>query len=68
MIEANIQNNFRSAFLKNAAACEFGPTIVAEHAAGIDALRAQDIERARVETRARFAAAAACLVARADFA
>ena len=30
MIETNIQNNLRSAFLKNAAASEFGPAIIAE--------------------------------------
>ncbi|WP_425405553.1 FadR/GntR family transcriptional regulator [Hwanghaeella sp.] len=68
MIETNIQNNLRSAFLKNAAASEFGPAIIAEHKAVIDALERQDIEGARVATRARFEKAAARLAAREDFA
>ena len=66
MIEANIQNNLRSAFLKNAAASEFGPAILAEHRAVIDALEAGDVEAARVATRTRFEAAAERLAARAD--
>lgn len=68
MIETNIQNNLRSAFLKNAAASEFGPAILAEHRAVLDALRAGDAEAARVATRNRFERAAERLVARADFA
>jgi DNA-binding FadR family transcriptional regulator len=68
MIETNIQNNLRSAFLKNAAASEFGPAILAEHRAVLDALRAGDSEGARVATRTRFERAAERLVARADFA
>lgn len=68
MIETNIQNNLRSAFLKNAAASEFGPAIIAEHRAVIDALEARDIEGARVATRSRFEKAAARLAAREDFA
>jgi len=68
MIESNIQNNFRSAFLKNAAATEFGPAILAEHRAVLDALKAGDSEAARVATRERFERAAERLVAREDFA
>lgn len=68
MIEANIQNNLRSAFLKNAAASEFGPEILDEHRAVIDALAARDVEGARVATRRRFENAANRLAARADFA
>lgn len=68
MIETNIQNNLRSAFLKNAAASEFGPPIMAEHRAVLDALHARDPEAARSATRARFERAAARLAARADFA
>ncbi len=68
MIETNIQNNLRSAFLKNAAASEFGPDIIAEHRAVLDALQARDIEAARVATRRRFERASARLAARADFA
>lgn len=68
MIETNIQNNLRSAFLKNAAASEFGPAIIAEHRAVIDALAARDIEGARLATRLRFEKAAARLAAREDFA
>jgi DNA-binding FadR family transcriptional regulator len=68
MIEANIQNNLRSAFLKNAATSEFGPTIMQEHHAVIEALRAGDMEAARKATRTRFERAASRLAARADFA
>jgi len=67
MIESNIQNNLRSAFLKNAAASEFGADILAEHRAVLDALAAGDAEAARVATRQRFEAAANRLAARADF-
>lgn len=68
MIEANIQSNFRSAFLKNAAASEFGPQIMAEHEAVLTALVAGDVEAARMATRRRFENAADRLAARADFA
>ena len=68
MIEANIQNNLRSAFLKNAAASEFGPDIMDEHRAVLDALHAGDAEAARIATRTRFERAADRLAARADFA
>lgn len=68
MIEANIQDNLRSAFLKNAATSEFGPAILAEHAAVIEALRARDAEAARIATRTRFERAANRLAERADFA
>ena len=68
MIEANIQDHLRSAFLKNAAASEFGPGIIAEHQAVLDALRVQDAEAARIATRRRFERAAARLAAREDFA
>lgn len=68
MIEANIQINLRSAFLKNAAASEFGPQILAEHRAVRDALAAQDAEAARLATRRRFERAAQRLAAREDFA
>jgi DNA-binding FadR family transcriptional regulator len=68
MIENNIQSNLRSAFLKNAAASEFGPAIVAEHRSVIDALRAGDAEAARIATRTRFERAAERLAAREDFA
>lgn len=68
MIEANIQNNLRSAFLKNAAASEFGPAILQEHRAVLDSLRARDVEAARTATRFRFERAADRLAARADFA
>ncbi|KUP94497.1 FadR/GntR family transcriptional regulator [Tritonibacter horizontis] len=68
MIETNIQNNLRSAFLKNAAASEFGPAIMQEHRAVLDALHAQDAEAARAATRTRFERAAERLAARADFA
>ncbi len=68
MIEANIQNNLRSAFLKNAAASEFGPDIIDEHRAVIDALIARDVEAARIATRNRFDLAAKRLAAREDFA
>ena len=68
MIEGNIQSNLRSAFLKNAAASEFGPAIIDEHRAVIDALRAGDAEAARMATRTRFERAAERLAAREDFA
>ena len=68
MIEANIQNNLRSAFLKNAAASEFGATIMEEHRAVLEALRSGDVEAARTATRTRFEGAADRLAARADFA
>ena len=68
MIESNIQNNLRSAFLKNAAASEFGPAIMAEHRAVLDALDAGDAEAARIATRTRFERAADRLAKRADFA
>jgi GntR family transcriptional repressor for pyruvate dehydrogenase complex len=68
MIESNIQNNLRSAFLKNAAVSEFGPTILSEHRAVLDALIDGDAEAARLATRIRFERAAARLAARADFA
>ena len=68
MIETNLQDNLRSAFLKNAASSEFGPQILAEHAAVVEALRAQDAEAARLATRTRFERAAERLAARADFA
>jgi GntR family transcriptional repressor for pyruvate dehydrogenase complex len=67
MIESNIQNNLRSAFLKNAAASEFGADILTEHRAVLAALAAGDAETARVATRQRFEAAANRLAARADF-
>lgn len=68
MIETNIQNNLRSAFLKNAAASEFGPEILEEHRAVIAALRTGDAEAARLATRQRFERAAERLAAREDFA
>lgn len=68
MIETNIQSNLRSAFLKNAAASEFGPDILKEHRAVMDALHAQDAEAARIATRTRFERAASRLAERADFA
>ena len=68
MIEANIQSNLRSAFLKNAAASEFGADIIKEHDAVLAALRAGDVETARTATRTRFERAADRLAARADFA
>lgn len=67
MIESNIQTNLRSAFLKNAAASEFGPEILAEHGAVLKALQDKDIEGARVATRVRFERAAQRLAAREDF-
>lgn len=66
MIEANIQNNLRSAFLKNAAMSEFGPLIMQEHFAVLEALRAGNVEAARTATRTRFERAADRLAARAD--
>ena len=68
MIEANIQNNLRSAFLKNAAASEFGEHIIQEHEAVMTALREGDVEAARSAARTRFERAADRLSARADFA
>jgi len=68
MIETNIQNNLRSAFLKNAAASEFGAAILQEHRDVLDALRAKNVEAARTATRNRFERAAERLAARADFA
>ncbi len=68
MIETNIQNNLRSAFLKNAAASEFGTEILDEHRAVIVALAAGDAEAARLATRQRFERAAERLAAREDFA
>lgn len=68
MIETNIQNHLRSAFLKNAAALEFAPNVVAEHEAVVEAVRKMDSEAARVATRLRFSNAAANLAARKDFA
>ena len=67
MIEMNIQNNLRSAFLKNAAASEFGKHIIDEHRAVLDAIREQNVEAARRATRTRFERASARLTARADF-
>ncbi|WP_118138235.1 FadR/GntR family transcriptional regulator [Oceanicella sp. SM1341] len=67
MIETNIQNNLRSAFLKNAAASEFGPAIIEEHRAVVEALEAGDAEAARLATRTRFERAADRLAAREDF-
>jgi DNA-binding FadR family transcriptional regulator len=68
MIEANIQNNLRSAFLKNAANSEFGEAIMQEHRAVLEAIRSGDVEAARTATRTRFERAADRLAARADFA
>ncbi|ERP96423.1 hypothetical protein Q669_29055 [Labrenzia sp. C1B10] len=68
MIETNIQDNLRSAFLKNAATSEFGPEILNEHRAVITALAESDAEAARLATRRRFERAAERLAARADFA
>ena len=68
MIETNIQNNLRSAFLKNAAASEFGSSIMKEHHDVLDALQTGDVEAARTATRTRFERAADRLAARADFA
>lgn len=68
MIERTIQDNLRSAFLKNAAVSEFGDSVLAEHRAVLNALTDQDPERARVATRERFERAAERLIAREDFA
>ncbi len=68
MIESNIQPNLRSAFLKNAAASEFGVDILAEHFAVLQGIQTQDVEAARRATRPRFEQAAQRLVAREDFA
>ncbi len=67
MIETNIQNNLRSAFLKNAANSEFGASIIAEHRAVVDALQSGDAEAARLATRTRFEKAASRLAQREDF-
>ncbi|WP_196222867.1 FadR/GntR family transcriptional regulator [Pseudooceanicola algae] len=67
MIETNIQNNLRSAFLKNAAASEFGPAVIAEHRAVVQALENREAEAARLATRARFEKAANGLAQREDF-
>lgn len=67
MIETNIQNNLRSAFLKNAAKSEFGESIIAEHRAVVEALQAGDAEGARLATRRRFEKAANRLAQREDF-
>lgn len=68
MIEANIQNYLRSAFLKNAAACEFASSVIEEHKAVVSAIRNKDPETARVATRTRFGNASDSLAARKDFA
>lgn len=68
MIEANIQNYLRSAFLKNAAASEFASEVIDEHKSVVEAIRVMDAEAARVATRRRFANAAQTLAARKDFA
>lgn len=68
MIEANIQNYLRSAFLKNAAASEFAPNVIVEHKAVVSAIKEQSPEAARVATRKRFSNAADSLAARKDFA
>ncbi|KFB09387.1 FadR/GntR family transcriptional regulator [Nitratireductor basaltis] len=68
MIEKNIQENLRSAFLKNAAASEFGPHILDEHRAVLEAIKNGDAEKARQAARSRFERAAERLAAREDFA
>jgi DNA-binding FadR family transcriptional regulator len=68
MIEVNIQTHLRSAFLKNAAACEYGASVLDEHAAVIAAIKSQDAEAARTATQARFENAATNLAKRKDFA
>lgn len=68
MIETNIQTHLRSAFLKNAATCEFEPTVIKEHEAIISAIRENDPEKARTATRVRFENAASSLANRKDFA
>lgn len=68
MIESNLQSNLRSAFLKNAAATEFGPEILDEHLAVLTALQNKDVEGARVATRLRFERSAKSLATRKDFA
>ncbi len=68
MIEANIQNHLRSAFLKNAAAVEFEPSVIKEHLAVVEAVHAKDPEAARIATRLRFGTAAKSLAARRDLA
>ncbi|WP_417243808.1 FadR/GntR family transcriptional regulator [Celeribacter sp.] len=68
MIETNIQTHLRSAFLKNAAACEFEASVIKEHEAVVTAIRAMDPETARTATRIRFENAATSLANRKDFA
>ncbi len=68
MIETNIQTHLRSAFLKNAAACEFEDAVLQEHQAVIAAIRDKDPEKARTATRVRFENAANSLANRKDFA
>jgi len=68
MIETNIQNYLRSAFLKNTAASEFEPSVIVEHKAVVDAIENRSTEAARVATRKRFSNAAERLAARKDFA
>ncbi len=68
MIETNIQTHLRSAFLKNAATCEFESAVINEHKAIISAIRDKDPERARTATRVRFENAATSLANRKDFA
>ena len=68
MIEMNIQNYLRSAFLKNVAACEFEPNVILEHKAVVAAIRDQAPEAARAATRKRFSNASDSLAARKDFA
>jgi DNA-binding FadR family transcriptional regulator len=67
MIEVNIQNYLHSAFMKNAAACEFEPDVIIEHKAVVTAIRDKRPESARVATRTRFANASDSLAARKDF-
>lgn len=68
MIETNIQTHLRSAFQKNAAACEFEASVLNEHEAIISAIREKDPEQARTATRIRFENAATSLANRKDFA
>ncbi|PYG26376.1 FadR/GntR family transcriptional regulator [Pelagimonas varians] len=68
MIEANIQNYLRSAFMKNAAASEFEPGAIMEHKAVVAAIKNKAPEAARAATRTRFTNASNSLAARQDFA
>ncbi len=68
MIEANFQSNLRSAFIKNTAASEYDPEVLAEHRSVVDSLQRRDAEAARVLTCKRFTNAAKKLAAREDFA